>query len=72
MQFSLWSHGKSIDIVINQLEGDIRRTMYWLKINSLVANPDKFQFMILGTKRKANMKLEINDNYVFPLLQYTY
>ena len=57
---SLWSRGKTLDIVINKLEGDTRRTINWLKINSLVANPDKFQFMILGTKKKVNLKLEIN------------
>ena len=38
----------------------MRRAIYWFKINSLVANPDKFQFMILGTKRKSRLKLEIN------------
>ena len=57
---SLWSHGKSTDIVTNKLENDMRRAMYWFKINSLVANPDKFQFMILGTKSKSGLKIEIN------------
>lgn len=57
---SIWSHGKTLDIVINKLEGDMRRTIHWFKINALVANPNKFQFMILGTKSKMNLKLEIN------------
>ena len=33
----------------------------WFKINSLKANPEKFQFMIMGKGRHKPMVLEINS-----------
>ena len=54
---SIWSNGKSLDVVINKLEGDMRRTIHWFKINALVSNPNKFKLIFLGTKNRMNLKL---------------
>ena len=47
---TLYSVGKNIDNVISDLKTDLVGVMEWLKINSLKANPGKFQFMVLENK----------------------
>ena len=37
----------------------MRNLLYWFKINSLKANPGKFQFMILGKKNRLKYSLKI-------------
>ena len=37
------------------------RNLYWFKINSLKANPGKFQFMILGKKKRLKYSLKIGS-----------
>ena len=44
---TLYSHGSNLPLILNNLEHDMRNLLYWFKINSLKANPGKFQFMIL-------------------------
>ena len=39
----------------------MRNLLYWFKINSLKANPRKFQFMILGKKKPLKYSLEIES-----------
>ena len=39
-----------IDVIKNVLECDIKKMLYWFKINSLEANPSKFQSMLLKNK----------------------
>ena len=39
-----------IDIIKNVLESDVKKMLYWFKINSLEANPSKFQSMLLKNK----------------------
>ena len=36
----------------------------WFRINSLQANPGKFQFMILGKKKRNSVKLIINSTEI--------
>ena len=36
----------------------------WFRINSLQANPGKFQFMILGKKKRNSVKLIINTTEI--------
>ena len=57
---SIYVHGNDIDTVINSLEIQIRKAIDWYKYNSLVPNPDKFQMMFLGTKKKIDFCLDIN------------
>ena len=61
---TLYSSGDNLDIVINKLEHDLIKTLQWFKVNSLVANPEKFQFMILGANHKVNLCLEINGKRI--------
>ena len=39
----------------------MRNLLYWFKINSLKANPGKFQFMILGKKNRLKYSLKIGS-----------
>ena len=57
---TIYAHGKTIDIVIDKLESDLKIVLDWLDNNSLVPNPKKFQIMFLGTKRKQKLCLDIN------------
>ena len=39
----------------------MRNLLYWFKINSLKANPEKFQFLILGKKNCSKYSLKIGS-----------
>ena len=39
----------------------MRKLLDWFKINSLKANPRKFQFMILGKKNRLKYSLKIGS-----------
>ena len=39
----------------------MRNLLYWFKINSLKANPGKFQFMILGKNKRLKDSLKIGS-----------
>ena len=39
----------------------MRSLLYWFKINSLTANPGKFQFMILEKKKRLKYSLKIGS-----------
>ena len=45
----------TIEQVALKLEHDIPRVLNWLKYNSMVANPAKFQVMFLGIKQKPRL-----------------
>ena len=57
---SIYAHGNSVDEVVKKLEVDLKNVLTWFDNNSLVPNPKKFQFMILGTKSKQYLCLDIN------------
>ena len=40
---------------------DLVAVMEWFKINSLKANPGKFQFMVLGSKDERSFNIHINN-----------
>ena len=42
------------------LEDELKNALRWFKHNPLVPNPDKFQLMILGTRQKIKLCLEID------------
>ena len=54
----------SIEEVIYKLEDDLKIVLDWLKINGFVANPKKFQFMILGLKKPHKLGLDINSTMI--------
>ena len=58
---TLYSVGKKIENFISDLKTDLIRVMEWFKINSLRANPGKFQFMVLGNKDKRSFNIHINN-----------
>ena len=45
---SLYSCGMSLDYIFANLTQNTLNVYEWLVYNSMKANPDKFQFMILG------------------------
>ena len=58
---TLYFHGSSLPLILNNPEHDMRNLLYSLKINSLKANPGKFQFMILGKKNHLKHSLKIGS-----------
>ena len=44
----LYSYDKELSTVISNLKYDMTNILNWFRYNSMKANPDKFQFMILG------------------------
>ena len=58
---TLYSHGSNLPLILNNLEHDMKNLLYWFKINSLKANPGKFQFMILGKKKHLKYSLKIGS-----------
>ena len=57
---TLYAYGDSLDEVIYKLEEDIENALHWFDLNKMVANPDKFQIMFLGTREKTKLCLDIN------------
>ena len=49
----------------------MKNLLYWFKINSLKANPGKFQFMILGKKKRLKYSLTIKESDEVELLRIT-
>ena len=52
---------KNIENVISDLKIDLFGVIEWFKMNSLKANPGKFQFMVLGDKDKRSFDIYINN-----------
>ena len=50
---------KDFSNILDNLKHDIKILLKWFRINSLQANPGKFQFMILGKKKRNSVKLII-------------
>ena len=59
---TLYSSGIELFNILENLKDDKKKKkkiLKWSRINSLKANPGKFQFMILGKKQCNKMKLII-------------
>ena len=50
----------------SNLEEDMSQAISWFKSNQMVANPSKFQVMLLGLKTDDNIVLDIGN--VSPLM----
>ena len=46
------SSNKELERVLRNLETDLNNVLVWFNINYLKANQGKFQFMVLGTKKR--------------------
>ena len=57
---TLYSGGMELSSILENLKHDTK-ILKWFRINSLKANPRKFQFMILGKKQCNKVKLKINS-----------
>ena len=60
-----YKSGPSLSVILNSLEHDITNDLNWFKVNTLKANPKKFQFMVLGGKKRFEYKCKIEDTYIF-------
>ena len=60
---TLYSCGGDLTAILENLKHDMKIILRWFKVNSLKANPGKFQFMILGKKKSDYnlVKLKINS-----------
>ena len=58
---SFYSDGMKLSSILENLKHDTKIILKWFRINSLKANPGKFQFMILGKKQCNKVKLKINS-----------
>ena len=58
---TLNSHDSNLPLILSNLKHDTNNLLYWFKINSLKANPGKFQFMILGKKNRLKYGLKIGS-----------
>ena len=57
---TLYSYGHTLNESIYKLENDMSNTLRWFKSNRMVANPEKFQVMFLGTRKKIDLCIDIN------------
>ena len=59
----LYSCDKKLKNTSVNLKTNLKNVLYWFEVNSLKANPGKFQFMILGDK-KNTFVLNIHDKEI--------
>ena len=64
---TLCSCNKSLEHLFSNLKYDLRNVLDWCKINSMKANPGKFQFMVLGVKNIVHFTINVNGK-IFPVL----
>ena len=62
---TLYKSNPNLSVVLSCLKHDISIFLDWFKVNSLKANPPKFQFMVLGGIRSFKYKCKIEDTYIF-------
>ena len=58
---SLVNAATCIDDVITNLKHDSRITINWFDKNGMEANPSKFQFMVISSKRIEQIDIDITD-----------
>ena len=56
---TLFSGDKNLEQVFSNLNSDLSNVIDWYKINSLKANPGKFQFMVLGANKNDSFNLNV-------------
>ena len=61
---TLYSVGKNIKNVISDLKADLVGVVEWFKIHSMIANPEKFQFIVLGNQDEDKRSFDIHINNV--------
>ena len=61
---TLYSCNKNLEHVFSNLKYDLRNVLDWFKINSMKANPGKFQFMVLEVKNIVHFTINVNDKII--------
>ena len=61
---TLYSCNKNLKHAFSNLKYDLRNVLDWFKINSVQANPSKFQFMVVGVKNIAPFSLNVNGKII--------
>ena len=56
---TLYSSNKDLDHVFNNLYYDLNNLLDWFKFNFLNANPNKFQFMVLGANKNKSFSINV-------------
>ena len=60
---TIYSRPKSVNDVIENLQSNLKIALKWFKDNQMMANPGKFQFMILS-KNTINKSTVINNKTI--------
>ena len=60
---TIYSCAKSVNDVIENLQSDLKIALKWFKDNQMLANPGKFQFMILS-KNKTDQSIVIDNKTI--------
>ena len=60
---TIYSCAKSVNVVMENLQSDLKIALKWFKDNQMMANPGKFQFMILS-KNSINKSIIINNKTI--------
>ena len=50
--------GETTENVIKNLESDLKIVLKWFRKNQIMANPEKFQFMLLGKHKSLKIEIE--------------
>ena len=58
---TIYRRDSDLEIVLEDLEHDMKILLNWFKINSINPNPKNFQFMILGKSSRLPAILNINN-----------
>lgn len=58
---TLYACNINLSVVIDALTSDAFNMLHWFKINSMKANPTKFQFMVLGNKPRPKTFLTLDS-----------
>ena len=58
---TIYSCNNNLQTVLKNLKHDMIHASKWFKVNSVKANPKKFQFMILGKGTRQTIILNINN-----------
>ena len=61
---TIYDCGEDLSNVLENLKHDLKMLLKWVRINPLQANPGKFQFTILGKKKRNSVKLIINTTEI--------
>ena len=61
---TIYDIGEDLSNILENLKHDLKILLKWFRINSLKANPGKFQFIILGKKTRNSVKLIINTTEI--------